>query len=450
LKAIAVRGTKGVKISNPAQHIKACKGLVDKIKSDPYYSALSDFGTPGWMDGFHAMHVDQYKYAMEDNFYWEDYEAISVEKMTERVWTRSLACFNCPIHCAHWCEVKDGPYAGTKGEGFEWNTYNDFGLTLITTEPTFIAKCNILCNQLGIGVDEVGQSIGFAMALFEKGIISKKDTGGMNIQWGNQEVILKLIEQIAYRKGFGYILSEGTKKAAEKIGRGAEYYSRNIKGMEIIADPRASYDIALSTSVATRGADHLQGMPFINWYPLEYVPQEVRDKFMKDLGRAYKMDPRKPESAPDVTEYYNRQLSVFNCLELCVFITNWVLFYAITVEDIPSLFASTTGMNLSLEELYKAGERLRAIQRAYNARLGIRRKDDIPPDYFFENPVKEGPFLPPSDFVLDRKAYDNILTKFYQLYGYDPKTGIPTRKTLVKLDLQEIADDLADRGILPE
>ena len=143
------------------------------------------------------------------------------------------------------------------------------------------------------------------MALFEKGIISKEDTGGLNIQWGDQEVILKLIEQIAYRKGFGSILSEGTKNAAKNIGRGAEYYSRNIKGVEIIADPRASYDVALSTSVATRGADHLQGMPFINWYPLEYVPQEVRDKFMKDLGRAYKMDPRKPESAPDVTEVFN-------------------------------------------------------------------------------------------------------------------------------------------------
>jgi aldehyde:ferredoxin oxidoreductase len=261
-------------------------------------------------------------------------------------------------------------------------------------------------------------------------------------------VILKLLDQIAYRKGFGAVLSNGTRKAAQEIGRGSEYYAKHIKGLDAEGDIRMSYGTALSFSVSTRGSDHLQGMPIIEFYDLDYLPEKARDGFMKKIGSIHKPDTRKPEAAPALVAYYNPQMAVFNSLELCQNVTDWVLFYAIRLEDMPPLLAATTNIEFNEKELRSIGRRIRAVQRAFNARLGIRRDDDIPPDFFFERPVIRGP-LPAKKFVLKKNDYNKMLDKFYELSEYDIKTGIPTKSTLERLDLADIAEDLTKRGIIP-
>lgn len=448
LKAIAVRGRKGVRVADPSGHVKVCKQLFDKIVNDPGYMLVSNLGTGFLNDGFQQQHVLPYKYGFVDEFYWKDYDKLSQSEYQKNFWDHSMACYNCPIHCSHWGTVKKGTYRGTKGEGVEANTQIFFGSFMATDDLGFVAKCNNLCNQLGLGTDETGSPIAYAMFLYDKGIISREETGGLNLTWNNKEAVMEMIHQMAYNKGFGALLSQGTRKAAEKIGRGAEYYAKNIKGLEVLGDTRLGYAICLSYAVSTRGSDHLQGMSVADLYPKEYVPEEILEEFRKTIGSPHKLSgPKNSSAAPYMVAYMNRHLAVFNCLELCVFPTKYLLFYAMTLDDLPALLSTVTGEDFSVEELNKVGDRIRAIQRAFNARLSIKRKDDYPPDFTFKDSVKLGP-LPVSEFALDREAYDEILTKYYELCSYDIETGIPTKSNLKKLGLEDIAEDLTKRGVL--
>lgn len=448
LKAIAVRGSKGVKVADPGQHIKVCKQLFDKVLSDPGYMLLSNFGTGFLNDGFQQQHVLPYEYGFVDEFYWKDYEKHSQSQYQRNFWDQSMACFNCPIHCSHWGTVKQGQYKGTKGEGVEANTQMFFGSFMGTDDLGFVVECNNLCNQLGLGTDETGSPIAYAMLLYDKGIISQEETGGLALTWNNKTGVLELIHQMAYNKGFGALLSQGTRKMAERIGGGAEYYAKNIKGLEVLGDTRLGYGICLSYAVSTRGSDHLQGMSVADLYPKEYVPDEVLEAFRKTIGSPHELKgPKDPHPAPYMVAYMNRHLAVFNCLELCVFPTMYILFYAMTLDDLPPLLSTVTDTDFTVDELNQVGDRVRAVQRAFNARLGIIKKDDYPPEFTFKEPVKLGP-LPVSEFTLDRGAYGEILSKYYELCGYDVETGIPTKKTLEKLDLGDIAKDLRVRGLL--
>jgi len=448
LKAIAVRGSRGVRVANQSEHIKICKKIFDKILNDPGYMLVSTLGTGFLNDSFQQQHVLPYKYGFVDEFYWKDYHKHSQSEYQKNFWDHSMACFNCPIHCSHWGTVKEGPYRGTKGEGVEANTQIFFGSFMATDDLGFVAKCNNLCNQLGMGTDEVGSPIAYAMFLYGKGIISQEETGGLALTWNNQEVVLELIQQMAYNRGFGALLSQGTRKVAKRIGKGADYYAKNIKGLEVLADTRLGYAICLSFAVSTRGSDHLQGMSVADLYPREYVPEEILEEFRKTIGSPYKLlGPKNPSPSPYMVVYMNRLLAVFNCLELCVFPTRYLLFYTMTLNDLPPLLNTVIGEDFSVEALRKVGDRVRAVQRAFNARLGIRRKDDYPPEFTFKDSVKLGP-LPASEFALNRKAYDEILTKYYELCGYDVETGIPTESTLEKLGLEEISNDLRKRGLL--
>jgi len=451
LKAIAVKGTKGYKIANPKKHIRICQELYERILKDPYYKIMS-IGTIGLTkigySGKGGRSEPMVRYGMTEKNYMPDFENISCENIQEKVWEHDMACFGCPLHCGNWTHVKEGPYAGLKGEGFELNVHED-STYMDVTNPYFLAKWGLRCNELGLGVDETTLPIAYAMCLYEKGIISEEETGGIKLEWGNEEVILKLIEQIAYRRGFGAILADGTKKAGKKLGRGAEYYSKNVKGAEVIADLRLCYDVALAESVTPRGSCHLKGLSFLPVWGADYVTPEERERYLKDeIGSPFSYSPADPASHPWVVRYNIHHMAVLDALELCAFPSHWVLYGSYRIKDLPALIESATGLKFTEKELREIAERIRAVQRAFNNRLGLRREDDIPGEYNFELPLKGMLFDKEIDMKLDRKKYEEALTQFYRLFGYDEKTGIPTRETLKRLGLEDVAKDLTKRGIL--
>jgi len=448
LKAVAVRGTRGIKIADPGKFMKECRRLFDKITGDGMYGMMQQ-GTLAipdlaW-DGKSPTKIEPLmRYSHAGKVVCDTYEEISCKNAREKVWDRDLACFNCPIHCANWSSIKEGQWKGEKGEGFELNVQEDCTYMDTCDDVWFMPKFNFLCNQLGLGVDEASLPIAFGMCLFEKGILTEKDTGGIRLEWGDKETVLKLMKMVAYREGFGDVLADGTKKMAQKIGRDAEYWSKNIKGAEVIADTRFAHEVTLAEGVSPRGACHLKGLSLFGVHArnMEYLTPEFREEMQRVYGSPSPVKPFDHRWAPYVTRYLNRLMSAMDNVGLCVFSSHYMLFHAVMLEDLPQLIEAATGVTFSLEELEQCGDRARIMQRSFNHRLGLDRKDDYPPRHTFEKVIKIEFGGQTINMVLDEKQYDEVLTEYYRISGYDEQTGIPSRETLERLGLENIVEDL--------
>jgi aldehyde:ferredoxin oxidoreductase len=455
LKAVAVRGTKGIKIAHPGKFIKECRRLFDKILNDGMYWMMSQgtLGTPDlhW-DGSPSKNEPLMRYGHADKSVCETYEVISCKNIREKVMDGDLACFNCPVHCANWSSIKEGPWKGEKGEGFELNVQENSTYLDTCDDVWFLPKYSFLCNQLGLGVDEAALPIAFGMWLFEKGILTEEDTGGIKLEWGDKETVLKLMKMIAYREGFGDVMAEGTRKMARKIGRGAEYWSKNIKGAEVIADTRMTYEVTLGECVSPRGACHLKGLSLFIIYESfkDYITPEFLEKLQKMFKSPVPIKAFDYRWAPYATRYMIHLMSTLDALGICAFSSHYTLLKAIMLEDLPQLIEAATGLTFTEEELEECAERERMIQRSFNHLLGMDRKDDYPPQHTFEHPLKVNFQGQDMEFLLDKQKFEEVLTEFYRLCGYDEKTGIPTRKTLEKFGLENIARDLDKQGILPK
>jgi len=267
------------------------------------------------------------------------------------------------------------------------------------------------------------------MECFEKGIITLEDTQGLDLSWGNYESMLTLIDQIAHRKGFGAVLADGVRVAADRIGKGAHKYAMHVKGLDVPAfDPRALRVYNFRYAIATRGADHLR-ISVHAAYALENLPTEEaaqKLKFWQDIV-----------ALPDI-------------MGVCKF--PYVFFSADAETTIKKaltlttrIYNAATGFDLAEKDLMTVADRVAATERAVNAKLGITRKDDTLPRRFIEEPLTGG--------TKKGNVYDILepmLDAFYKLNGWDLKTGVPRREALERLGLLDVAADLERRGILPK
>jgi len=449
LKAVAVRGSRGLQMAHPGRVFKESRKLFDKITGDGMYSMISQ-GTVAipdltW-DGSKSKPSSMVRYGHAAKNVCENYAEISSRNIHEKVMDRDMACFNCPVHCANWSSIKQGPWKGEEGEGFELNIQENCIYLDACEDVWFLPKYNFLCNQLGLGVDEAALPIAFGMWLFEKGILTEKDTGGIKLEWGDTKTVLKLFEMIAYRRGFGDLLASGTRKMARSIGGEAEYWSKNIKGAEVISDTRFAYEVALAEAVSPRGACHLKGLSLFQMYAtnprFEYPSLEVRNKMQQAYESPYPIVPGDDRWAPYATRYMSRLMSVLDALGMCAFPSHYMLFESIMLEDLPPLIEAVTGVSFSTEELARCADRARVIQRSYNHRLGMERQEDVPPAHTFEQPLRMMAQGKPIAITLDREQYDGLLDEFYRISGYDQASGIPTRETFSRLGLGNVAKDL--------
>jgi aldehyde:ferredoxin oxidoreductase len=255
---------------------------------------------------------------------------------------------------------------------------------------------------------------------------------------------------VAYREGFGDVLADGTRKMARKIGKEAEYWSKNIKGAEVIADTRLTYEVTLAEGVSPRGACHLKGLNlFLMYEPLkDYVTPEFLEQLQKMYKSPYPPKPGDHRWTPYGTRYMIHLMSTLDAIGLCAFPSHFISYKSIMLEDLPPLIEAATGLPFTIEELEQCAERERIIQRSFNHLLGLDRKDDYPPQHTFEHPLEFTVQGQEVKQVLEKEKYDEALTEFYKLVGYDEKTGIPTRGTLEKLGLENVARDLEKKGVL--
>jgi len=289
-----------------------------------------------------------------------------------------------------------------------------------------------LLNDLGMDAITTSEVISWAMELFERGELREEETGGLKLEWGNMEAVMELIEQIAYRMGFGAVLSEGVARAAEKLGRGKDI-AFHVKKLEMIqADPRALKGYGLGFAVASRGADHLRSEPFIELSDDPEVGKQLFGEPEATLRLGIK-------GKGKLVAHYENICAIVDSLEVCKNLAeNMDL---LSYELASRLLTSITGLEFSPQEVEAVGERIVNLERAYIVREGIRRKDDYLPARFLKEPIPNGKS---KGQIIE---LDRMLDEYYEVRGWDRNTGLPREATLVKLGLADVAHDLKRRGI---
>ncbi len=440
LKAIAVRGTRGIRIARPDDFEKACRDAREKVRKNPQSKTLARTGTmylarQFYVGGYASMRNFSQATCSPDYF-----RKISGENFAENYTSGRQGCHGCEVQCGHNVVVKDGPYRGASPGGMEFGAFGPYIFWYGSDNLALAIAAARYCNENGMDVTEPGMLLSWATDCFKRGILTADDTDGLELDWGSEKAALEILGKISRREGFGNLLAEGLARAAKKLGRGSEYFAQTIKGRPSLeAGVRATYGTALASVTSSRGGDHLRGWPHFEYAAL---PEE---KSLQRWGCRKTGDGRSPEGKAPMTAYDQQLHTIMDLLGTCKFHTRLSL-EGLMEGDFARLLSAATGLDITPEELMQTADRVYNLERAYNVRLGITRKDDTVPEMYFKEPMQGGPL---SGFCFDRAAFDRMLDDFYVYRGWDTKTGIPTRKTLDSLGLGDVADDLARRGLLP-
>ena len=447
LKAIAVRGTRGVKVAQPAGLIEVSRALWDRFKRDPMYDTHVKYGTNTWV-GDTVMNGMARAMGRHPG---TNLTAASFAKLYEK----NLSCSGCELHCSHFYRIPGGKYAGVAGEGVEGNTQL-VGSFLGVNDAAFVCAYNNLCNQLGLDTGHPAAAIHWGMTLYRHGIITRDETDGIELTPGNEEAILTMVRKIASREGIGEILDAFPLKGAAMLGRGSDRYISHGKGLPSHGPGfMSSTKTTLAHAVATRGHDHLTGSPGME--SPNRQPQMTLEVLRK-VGVDRYGDPEmftdadwtfKPKYAQRVFECENL-FAMSDMTGTCKFAAQEALFVeGIGMADFARLLTVVTGVRFEVADLVRAAEREFALERAFNAREGVRRIDDYPYAYRYElTHGQPHPDFNPATFRLSLGDFDKLLDEYYRLRGCTKATGIPERAALCSLGLQDVADDLETRGLL--
>ncbi len=239
------------------------------------------------------------------------------------------------------------------------------------------------------------------------------------------------------------LLADGCMRAAKKIGRGAEYYAMHIKGMEIPAqDGRSQQSMGLAHATSSRGADHLKGFPS---FERRHLSPEMGQKYW---GNPHVVDPRSPLGKVPAGVYYRLMCTLADLLGVCKFVGRWFNpLDGLDEKEYAEMTSAATGVDFSADNLLDICRRVYTLEQVYNNRLGLTRKDDTIPQMFFKEPFNTGPL---KGHVLKEENFQKMLDEYYEYWGWDKGTGIPTRKALESLDLADVAKELNRRKILPK
>ena len=427
LKAVAALGSLEIPIAKRDEYLKACIDAQKEILKNPFTPGLSRHGTPQL--SVPMSEVGRFPTKNHQQGHFEFVDDISAERIEKNHFVRRISCFACPIGCHHVVEVKEGKHRGVSLI-LEYETINALGARVWNRDLPSIIRADYLCDDYGLDTISAGASIAFAMELNEKGILTPKDTD-LNLTWGNSDTVLDLISRITYRKELGNTLAEGVRRAAQIIGKGAEYYAMHIKGQEISAqDGRSQQSMGLAQATSSRGADHLKGFPTIDemGYPTEAVlryGKQYLPEIVDGIQTKYK-----PMVVKDGEEF----CAVIDSVGICKFGTLFPP--ALYWEPVAAALALITGMDVNVAKLKTIGERIVNLQRLYNVRHGITRKDDRQPRRMLEEKS-------PSGRAKGHVVYlDRMLDEYYELRGWDKINGLPTEKKLNDLGLEYTIPEL--------
>ncbi len=420
LKAIAVTAERNVRLFDPDAFKKLAIEQSRLIRASQAFEHHKEWGTTMTQNVTNTLGifpVRNFRYGqMKDGakIYGEEYRKLR---------TGEFGCYNCPARCGKAHTVTTGPYAGTWSEGPEYESLWVFSAPIDSTSIEATIRADQLCDDLGIDTISTGGCIGFAYELYERGIIDRSDTDGLELIYGDHQTMVKLVQKIAGREGFGNILAEGVVRAARAIGHGAEAYAIHTKGMELPAyEPRGAKSQGFSYATSNIGGSHCYG----------YAGQEI-------FGAT---DPRpvnrfaEAENA-DIVIYNQDGMAMAEVGIVCAFSRGWGWFPNLYGQ----LLAAATGVEDSVDMGYlrKVGERIVNLERAFNVREGFGRKDDKLPARMLNEPLHTLGAPGEGEIVREMEPF---LDRYYELRGWS-EDGIPTAKKLAELGLAEMAKDIS-------
>jgi len=412
LKAITVRGTLGYKMADEDGFKELMKKLNKTIRQAPAREALHRYGTDGAMMGLYEKGDVPIKNWMLGA--WEEgVKKVSGQTMAETILTHTYSCRSCLVGCGRVVEVKEGRYA-MSGIGPEYEAAAGFGPNLLNDNLESIAKANDLCNRYGIDTISTSEVIAFAMECYEKGLLNKSNTDHLELTWGNHAAIVDLVRKMGEREGFGAVLADGLRKAAERIGSGSEDFCLDVKGLPPpLHDPRGFSSWAVAYATSPRGACHI----YAPTYWLE------RGLTFPELGYDTPLDRFAAEGKGTWTKVFQDFCEVLESLVVCKF----SLYADLRGPDFTEMLRLATGWDIELDGLLQAGERISNMKRVILNRLGMTRKDDKLPERM-KTPLTEGGsegHVPNLELMLD---------EYYQARGWD-ENGVPTHKKLRSLGI---------------
>jgi len=426
LKAIAVKGTGKIKVKNPNTFKKIAEKAVKKMNTSDFakrrlkygvycYDEPWDIESPYRNFSGKVPPIENKKRLMPDVF-------LKYKKGTK-------GCSSCPIKCWAIYEFEENGEV-VHVEALQGDSLLDFGAKLDMPNAKTVLKAHALCNDLGLDVDNASGVIAWAVECYERGLLTKDDTDGLALHWGNSEVVFKLLKNIALRKGFGNILAEGCKKASKKIGRGTEKYCIHMKGQELFECLWLFPSWILGTVVSPRGGTHTRGAIHESTR-LQNIDGTIYKKYfgISSIGK-----PTDYKDKERLVFFFARLEAFLDCVGVCFF-TNSERLDMLLPEDYAKLLSAATGNYIDENEVLRIGERAYNIEKAFNVlHTDWGREDDMPPDLFV-NVALDG------KYKIDLEKWNKLLNRYYKIHGWN-KMGFPTKKTLDKLGLSNLAEKL--------
>ena len=411
LKAIAVSGDTKVPLADEVAYREVVRKAYRFLKENVAAEMLRLGGTAFYIDlGMMYGDVPVHYYTRGDF----DVSKLTGAAMADTILTGIAACYRCPIACGRKTRLEK--YGVPEADGPEYETITALGTLLEIDDLPGIAYAGHLCNLYGLDTISTGATIAFAVYLFEKGILKLSDTDGMELKWGDIDMVIKLVEKMARREGFGDPLSEGSLALSRRYN--AEDMVVHVKGLEVaMHDPRAFSGMAVSYATGPRGGCHLHS---------DFYMVEIGDE-IPELGIMASLRPQWLESSKEKAQIVARHQdwrSIYDALILCKFA-------ALPADLIAKLINAATGWELTPQELLKTGERIFTMKRLINLRFGVTPEDDKLPSLLLK-PLTEGAT---EGKVPDLKM---MLKEYYQFRNWDEATGEPTETKLTELGLSNL------------
>ena len=437
LKAVVVRGTKKVEVFDSKSLVALNRTGPAGIKENGDMDGLAEHGTAVvTMFNNSIGCLPTYNYN-EGQF--ERAEGVSGELMSETILKERDTCYACVVRCKRVVEVTEGkhkvdPYYG----GPEYETLGTFGSYCGVDSLEAVAYANQVCNQYGVDTITCGATIAFAMDCYENGLITKEQTGGIELKFGDADAMLAALDVIVKNEGpLGKVLSQGSERAAKAWGNGADEYLITVKGGEAPAHmPQAKRSLGLIYAVNPFGADHQSSEhdPYYEEGIGDFNLDRLKMIGLGDPQPAYSLTPEKVRFAYISELFY----SMMDSAELCQFVygPTWTLY---TAEDTVTMIKAVTGWDITVDELLAVGARRLNLFRVFNAREGFGRKDDKLPKKFFKALKGTGPT---SGFALTHEEIDSAIDEYYRLAGWT-EDGSPTPETLKQHDIEWAAEYLS-------
>ncbi len=414
LKAVVCHGTGSIPLADGEAFDAIAREILALVKEDVSTQVLHQTGTAGSANLCSMLGDMPNRYFTQGSL--ETVDQISGSTMAETILVGTSGCYGCVVQCGREVEIAEGRYRMGRADGPEYETVGALGSLLLIEDLEAISYMNHLCNSHGLDTISMGVTLGLAHLLYEQGVISGKETGGIALRWGDPEPVIRMIEMTARREGFGDLLAEGSLALARRYD--VEELAGQVNGLEVaMHDPRASAGVALSYLTSPRGACHNKSDAY--WLDM--------GRTMEDIGVGF-MDRFEEEGKAALMVQHQDWRSAGDALISCLLVN-------LPSDGLVSMLGAATGWDVTLSDLLRAGERTINLKRTLNLRWGLNPRHEKLPDLLLR-PLEEGGT---AGYVPD---VDRLLSDYYGARQWDRATGKPSKEKLLALGLEEMAADL--------